>query len=64
MIPINPVQDLPDRITNLQCILEELEPNIRNKRVRSQCENVGTKLAESKSAIWALGVALDKYNVV
>jgi hypothetical protein len=59
---INPVQDLLDRITELQRRLEDLEPNIRNNRVRSQYENVRTKLADSKSAIWALGTVLDRYG--
>jgi hypothetical protein len=59
---INPVQDLLDRITELQRRLEDLEPNIRNNRVQSQYENVRTKLADSKSAIWALGTVLDRYG--
>jgi hypothetical protein len=46
----------------LQRRLEDLEPNIRNNRVRSQYENVRTKLADSKSAIWALGIVLDRYG--
>jgi hypothetical protein len=59
---VNPVQDLLDRVTELQRILEDLEPNIRNNRVRSQYENVRTKLADAKSAIWALGSVLDRYS--
>jgi molybdopterin converting factor small subunit len=59
---VNPVQDLLDRVTELQRILEELEPNIRNDRVRSQYEDVRTKLADAKSAIWALGSVLDRYS--
>jgi hypothetical protein len=59
---VNPVQDLLDRVTDLQCILEDLEPKIRNNRVQSQYENVRTKLADAKSAIWALGSVLDRYN--
>jgi molybdopterin converting factor small subunit len=59
---VNPVQDLLDRVTELQRILEELEPNVLNNRVRSQYENVRTKLADSKSAIWALGSVLDRYS--
>ena len=47
---VNPVQDLLDRIAELQRILEDLEPNIRNNRVKSQYENVRTKLADAKSA--------------
>ena len=54
----NPVQDLLDRITELQRRLEDLEPNIRNNRVRSQYENVRTKLADAKSAVWALGTVI------
>jgi hypothetical protein len=59
---VNPVQDLLDRVTELQRILEDLEPNIRNSRVRSQYENVRTKLADAKSAIWALGTVLERYR--
>jgi hypothetical protein len=59
---VNPVQDLLDGIMELQRRLEDLEPNIRNNRVRSQYENVRTKLADSKSAIWALGIVLDRYG--
>ncbi len=59
---VNPVQDLLDRITELQRILEDLEPNIRNNRVQSQYENVRTKLADAKSAIWALGTVLERYS--
>ena len=58
----NPVQDLLDQIMELQHRLEDLEPNIRNNRVRSQYENVRTKLADAKSAIWALGTVIDKYG--
>jgi hypothetical protein len=60
---VNPVQDLLDRITDLQRILEDLEPNIRNNRVQSQYENVRTKLADAKSAIWALGTVLERYSI-
>jgi hypothetical protein len=59
---VNPVQDLLDRVTDLQRILEDLEPNICNNRVQSQYENVRTKLADAKSAVWALGTVLEKYS--
>ena len=59
---VNPVQNLLDRVTDLQRILEDLEPNIRNNRVQSQYENVRTKLADAKSAIWALGTVLERYS--
>ena len=59
---VNLVQDLLDRVTELQHVLEELEPNIRNNRVQSQYENVRTKLADAKSAIWALGSVLERYS--
>lgn len=59
---VNPVQDLLDRVTDLQRILEDLEPNIRNNRVQSQYENVRTKLADAKSAVWALGTVLERYG--
>jgi hypothetical protein len=44
---VNPVQDLLDRVTDLQRMLEDLEPKIRNNRVQSQYENVRTKLADA-----------------
>ena len=59
---VNPVQDLLGRIMELEHILEDLEPNIRNNRVRSQYENVRTKLADAKSSIWALGTVIDRYS--
>jgi hypothetical protein len=59
---VNPFQDLLDGIMELQRRLEDLEPNIRNNRVQSQYENVRTKLADAKSAIWALGIVLDRYG--
>jgi hypothetical protein len=59
----SPVQDLLDGITELQHRLEDLEPKVRSNRVKSQYEDVRTKLADSKSAIWTLGVALDRLNV-
>jgi len=59
---VSPVQDLLDRVTELQRILEDLEPNIHNNRVRSQYEDVRTKLADAKSAIWALGTVIDRYS--
>jgi hypothetical protein len=57
---INPVQDVLDRVTELQRRLEDLEPNIRNDRVQSQYENVRTKLADAKSAVWALGSVMER----
>ncbi len=59
----SPVQDLLDGIVELQHRLEDLEPKVRSNRAKSQYDNVRTKLADSKSAIWALGVALDRLNV-
>jgi hypothetical protein len=59
---VNSVQDLLDRVTELQRRLEDLEPNIRNNRVQSQYENVRTKLADAKSAVWALGSVLERYS--
>ncbi len=57
---VNRVQDLLDRVTELQRRLEDLEPNIRNDRVQSQYENVRTKLADAKSAVWALGSVMER----
>jgi hypothetical protein len=59
---VNPVKDLLDRIVELQRILEDLEPNIRDKRVRSRYENVRTRLDDTKSAIRAFGSVLDRYS--
>jgi hypothetical protein len=59
---VNPVKALLDGIMELQRILEGLEPNIRDKRVRSRYENVRTKLDDTKSAIRALGSVLDRYS--
>ena len=56
------VQDLPDRAIELQGKLEDLEPNVHNNRIKSQYENVRTKLADAKLAIWALGSVLDRYS--
>ena len=53
--PVSPVQDLLDGIIELKCRLEDLESNIHNNRAKSCYENVRTKLADAKSAIWALG---------
>jgi hypothetical protein len=58
---VNPVQDLLDRITELQRRLEDLEPNIRNNRVRSQYENVRTKLADANHPYGPL-VLLSRYS--
>jgi hypothetical protein len=60
---VNPVKDLLDRIVELQRILEDLDPNIRNKRVRSRYENVRTRLADAKSAILSFSSVLDRYGV-
>jgi hypothetical protein len=60
---VNPAKDLLDRIVELQRILEDLEPNIHNKRVQSRYENVRTKLADAKSAILSFGSVLDRYGV-
>jgi hypothetical protein len=57
---VNSVQDLLDGVTDLQRILEDLEPNIHNNRVRSQYENVRTKLSDAKSAVWALGSVMER----
>ena len=59
---VSPIKDLLDGIMELQRILEGLEPNIRDKRVRSRYENVRTKLDDTKSATWALGNVLDRYS--
>ena len=52
---VNPVKDLLDWIVGLQRMLEDLEPNIRDNRVRSRYNNARTKLADAKSAILSFG---------
>ena len=59
---VSPIKDLLDGIMELQRILEDLEPNIRDNRVQSRYENVRTKLDDTKSATWALGNVLDRYS--
>jgi hypothetical protein len=51
---ISPFKDLLDRVNELQRRFEDLEPSIRQVRVRSQYENVRTKVADARSAIMAL----------
>lgn len=51
---ISPFKDLLDRVNELQQRLEDLEPSIRQVRVRSQYENARTKVADARSAIMAL----------
>lgn len=51
---VNPLKDLLARINELQRRFEDLEPNIRHVRVRSQYENARTKVADARSAIMAL----------
>ena len=59
--PVSPVQDLLDGIIELQHRLEkDLEPKINNNRAKSQYDNVRTKLADAKSAKWALGTVWEK----
>jgi hypothetical protein len=51
---ISPFKDLLDRVNELQQRFEDLEPSIRQVRVRSQYENARTKVADARSAIMAL----------
>jgi hypothetical protein len=51
---ISPLKDLLDYINELQRRFEDLEPSIRQARVRSQYENARTKVADARSAITAL----------
>jgi hypothetical protein len=59
---VNPVQDLLDRIIELERILEDFEPNIHDNRVRSRYKNARTRLADTKTAILSLGTVLDRYS--
>ena len=51
---IGPLKDLLDRVNELQQRFEDLEPSIRQVRVRNQYENARTKVADARSAIMAL----------
>jgi hypothetical protein len=59
---VNPVQDLLDRIMELERILEDFEPNICDNQVRSRYKNARTRLADAKSAILSFGSVLDRYG--
>jgi hypothetical protein len=59
---VNPVQDLLDRVVELQQKLEDLGPSIRNTRVQSQYENTRTKVADARSAIMAFANVFERQS--
>ncbi|MGI8831231.1 MAG: hypothetical protein ACR2IS_01190 [Nitrososphaeraceae archaeon] len=57
---VNPVQDLLDRIIEIQRRLEDLGPNVRSNRVQGQYEHARTRVADARSAIMALVTASER----
>ena len=55
------VQDLLDRIIEIQRRVEDLGPSVHNDRVQSQYEHVRTKIADAKTAIMGLVNVFDRY---
>jgi hypothetical protein len=58
----NSLQDLLDRIIEIQRRIEELGPSVHNDRVQSQYEHVRTKIADTKTAIMAFVDVFDRYS--
>ena len=56
------VQDLLDRIIEIQRRLEDFGPNVHNDRVQSQYEHSRTKIADAKTAIMGLVDVFDRYS--
>jgi len=56
------VQDLLDRINEIQRRLEDLGPSVHYDRVQSQYEHVRTKIADAKTAIMGLVNVFERYN--
>jgi hypothetical protein len=56
------VQDLLDRIIEIQRRVEDLRPGVHNDRVQSQYEHVRTKIADAKTAIMGLVNVFDRYS--
>jgi hypothetical protein len=59
---VNPVQDLLDRINEIQRRLEDLGPSIHNDRVQGQFDHVRTKIADARTAVMALVDVVDRYS--
>ena len=56
------VQDILDRIIEIQRRVEDLGPSVHNDRVQSQYEHVRTKIADAKTAVMGLINVFDRYN--
>jgi hypothetical protein len=56
------VQDLLDRIDEIQRRVEDLGPSVHNDRVQSQYEHVRIKIADAKTAIMGLVYVFDRYS--
>jgi hypothetical protein len=56
------VQDLLDRIIEIQRRVEDLGPSVHNDRIQSQYEHVRTKIADAKTAIMGLFNVFDRYD--
>jgi UDP-N-acetyl-D-mannosaminuronate dehydrogenase len=56
------VQELLDRIIEIQRRVEDLGPSVHNDRVQSQYEHVRTKIADAKTAIMGLVYVFDRYS--
>ena len=59
---VNPVQDLLDRINDIQRRLEDLGPSVHNDRVQGQFDHVRTKIADARTAVMALVDVFDRYG--
>ena len=56
------VQDLLDRINEIQRRVEDLGPSVHNDRVQGQYEHVRTKIADARTAIMGLVNVFDRYS--
>ena len=56
------VQDLLDRIIEIQRRLEDLGPSVHNDRVQSQYEHARTKIADARTAIMGLVNVFERYS--
>lgn len=57
---VNPVQDLIDRIIELQRRLEDFRPNVRNTRVQREYDNATTRVADTRTSIMALAAVFNR----
>ena len=56
------VQDLLDRIIEIQRRLEDLGPSVHNDRVQSQYEHARTKIAVARTVITGLVNVFERYS--